>query len=395
MSKLGELYSDFSRIDLDTPGGYARVADVVAHQGSGASIHRAFKVMRYDIEYQKGMERFEDELEFLVEMSSDGDAPPAITRIYDSGFVQVEFSQALDAQEMLDLNLEIISTGLDIQKFRQEKSELQRDKNSQWVPYLVVDLASYDDSLFRQIQSQPKVDPSGLFRLPTGEVIAMAIQLLDVMDYLYQNHHRAYMDWKPEHIFWNGLNQKVKLIDWNVTIPLDDGPGERQNIRDDLRIFCGAALYIGLTFTDPDNSPGPIGARPTTEFQSPVAQIRRRYWTDNPDFYQRDTSLSDGIKKIIRQGLDPKQGFDNTEDLKRILLEYSWQELGLTEDELTSRSEPSSSYFKAIREVRLAQHHLLQAQQHLMVAISTNGKHLEFTRLFDVVKRALINFPAS
>ncbi|MBL8015557.1 MAG: hypothetical protein JNK26_05225 [Candidatus Doudnabacteria bacterium] len=395
MKKLGELYTDFSRIDLDTPGGYARVADVIAYQGDDNSIHRAFKVMRYDIDYQKGMERFEDELGILVEMSNDGDAPPAITRIYDSGFIPAELSQALDAQEIPDSNLAIISTGLDVKRFLREKSELQKDKDSQWLPYLVVDIASYDDSLFRQIQGQPGLDPTGLFRLPTGEVIVMAVQLLDVMNYLYQKHYRAYMDWKPEHIFWNGLTQKVKLIDWNVTIPLDDGPGKRQNIRDDLRIFCGAALYIGLTFTDPDDSSGQIGARPTTEFQSPVAQIRRRYWTDNPDFRQSDSSLSDEIKKIIRRGLDPKQGFDSTEELKTILLDYAQQELGLSEGEIALRIKPTSPYFLALSEVRLAQYQLLQAQQHLIEAAGLKGKTLEFTRLFDSVRRALTNFPAS
>ncbi len=395
MANLSELYINFSRIDLDTPGGYAHVADVVAYLGNDTSVHRAFKVMRHDIDYQIGIERFEDELGILTEISNDSDAPHAITRIYDSGFVSIELSIALDAQGMPDSDLLIVSTGLDTEKFLQEKSELQKDKNNQWVPYLVVDLAPYDDSLFRQIRGQPGLDPSGLFRLPTGEVIIMAIQLLDVMDYLHQNHHRAYMDWKPEHIFWNGITQRVKLIDWNVTIPLDDTPGRRQNIRDELRLFCGSVLYIGLTFTDPDDSSKPIGARPTTEYQSPVAQIRRRYWTDNPDFYQRDSSLSDEIKKIIRYGLDPKQGFTSIEELKGTLFDYAQQELGLSKDEITHRSESTSPYLLALTEVRLAQRQLLKAQEYLIKAVGEKGKTLEFTRLFDVIKRALTNFPAS
>lgn len=49
MTKLNELYTDFHRIDLDIPGGYSRVADVVAHQGDGSLMHRAFKLMRGDL----------------------------------------------------------------------------------------------------------------------------------------------------------------------------------------------------------------------------------------------------------------------------------------------------------------------------------------------------------
>ena len=88
--------------------------------------------------------------------------------------------------------------------FLNVKNSLEKKEPGKWLPYLVVDLAPYDDSLLRQIYNQPPNDPSGLFRLPTGEAIVMAIQLLDVMTYLHQNYHRAYMDWKPEHIFWNG-----------------------------------------------------------------------------------------------------------------------------------------------------------------------------------------------
>ena len=395
MTELRELYSDFSRIDVDTPGGYAHVAEVTGDSTGEFPVARAFKVMRHDIDFQRGLERFEDELNLLVEISADDEAPPAITRIYDSGFVQVEVSHDLDSHETPDPQLFIRSTGLDVEKFAQDKQELQKDKAIQWVPYLVVDLAPYDDSLYRQIQNQPGLDPSGLFRLPTGEVIVMAVQLLDVMDYLYRTHHRAYMDWKPEHIFWNALSQTVKLIDWNVTIPLDEGPGIRQNIRDDLRIFCGAALYVALTLTDPDEASGQIGARPTTDFQSPVTQIRRRYWTDNPDFKQSDSSLSDEIKKIIRRGLDPKQGFESTEELRLSLLEYAEKELGLSADEISFRSGPTSPYFLALTEVRSAQQQLLQAQHHLIEAAGLKGNALEFKRLFDAIRRALMNFPAS
>jgi len=393
MTKLGELYSNFIRIDLDTRGGYARVAEVKTNGQQGSPEFCAFKLMRHENDYARGMERFEDELKLLVNITTDSSAPSAITKIYDSGFAPVELSEGLQRRETPNLELEIISTGTTIKDFLHQKTELQEKRPNYWLPYLVVELAPYDDSLLRQIHNQPKEDPSGLFRLPTGEVIAMALQLLDVMQYLHTKHRRAYMDWKPEHIYWNGLNQQVKLIDWNVTTTLNDGPGEKQNIVDDLRLFCGAALYIGHTFVDPDDPTRPIGPRPTQELASPVAEIRRRYWTDNPDFYQRDLMLDDNIKRIIRRGLDPKQSFDSIEKLRTALIEYAEDELGLTEAELTLKSKPNSPYFKALTEVHLAQQQLLQAQQHLMEAVGENGSKLEFTRLFDAIKQALKNFP--
>ncbi len=395
MIKLGDKYSKFSRIDLDLHGGYARVAQVRTHGHSDYPEHCAFKLMRNEIDYDEGIERFEDELNLLVDITRDKNAPSAITRIFDSGFAPVELAQCMYERNMPDPELKIVSTGKDPQRFLDEKSALKEKEPGDWLPYLVVELAPFDDSLFRQIRQQYAVDPSGLYRLPTGEVISMAIQLLEVMDYLRTEHRRVYMDWKPEHIFWGGLNSQVKLVDWNVTMSIDDNPGEKQNIQDDLRLFCGAVLYIGLTFIDPDDPEKPIGPHPTTDLKSPVSQIRRRYWTDKPNFYQRDASLDENIKKIIQKGLDPMDGFITTSKLKKALLNYAQREFGITEEELMLRSEPSNPYFKALIEMRLAQQQLLDAQGHLIEAVGARGNSLEFTRLFDVIKHALTNFPAS
>ncbi|MCK6583968.1 MAG: hypothetical protein HUU11_07880 [Anaerolineales bacterium] len=395
MTQLGELYTDFSRIDLDAKGGYARVAQVRPNGPRVLPDLCAFKVMRHENNYTKSVERFEEELRLLINITNDADAPPAITKIYDSGFVSVELSETLQKRESPSPDLEIISTGLNVQDFLDQKTRLQGEAPNQWMPYLVVELAPYDDSMLRQIHNQPREDPAGLFRLPTGEVIVMALQLLDVMQYLHTKHRYAYMDWKPEHIYWNGQRKRVKLIDWNVTSKLGDGPGVTQNIRDDLRLFCGAALYVSLTFVDPDDPTNPIGPRPTKDLASPVPEIRQRYWTDEPDFYQRNTMLDEKIKAIIQKGLDPKQGFVSIEELKTTLFDYAEQELGLMKAELTLQSEPASPYFKAISEVRMAQQKLLDAQQHIIEAVEENGARLEFTRLFDAIKRALSNFPTS
>jgi serine/threonine protein kinase len=396
MTKLGDLYTEFSRIDLDTRGGYARVAKVTTQGQNGYPEHCAFKIMRHEIDFLKGMERFEDELRMLSNIINDGEAPIAITRFYDSGFISLDLSQSLYKREVPNPELEIISAGTDLQKFLKLKTELCEKDVGHWLPYLTVELAPFDDSLLRQVRQQPVEDTYGLFRLPTGEVISMALQLLDVMDYIHSKHQRVYMDWKPEHIFWNGLSRKVKLIDWNVTISLGEGPGERQNIRDDLRLFCGAVMYIGLTFVDPEDPSLPIGPHPTTEIMSPVPEIRHRYWTDNPKFYQRGVMLDEKIKQIISRGLNPNHGFNSTDELRTALMEYAYQELGFGEgDRLFVSVVNNNPYLQALAEIRLAQQNFLSAQQHLMDAAETQGETLEFTRLSRAIKRTLVNFPIS
>lgn len=393
--KLSELYADFSRIDLDTRGGYARVAKVRTQGQNGHPEYCAFKLMRHEIDFLKGMERFEEELSLLSKIIDDSASPVSITRIYDSGFVSLELSQGLSRREVLNSELEIVSAGVDLQKFLKLKTELFEKGPGHWLPYLAVELAPFDDSLLRQVRQQPTEDPYGLFRLPTGEVISMALQLLDVMDYIHSKHQRVYLDWKPEHIFWDGLSRKVKLIDWNVTISLSEGPGDKQNIRDDLRLFCGAVLYIGLTFVDPDDPALPIGPHPTTEIMSPVPEIRRRYWTDNPQFYQRGVMLDERIKQIISRGLNPNQGFNSTDELRMTLMEYAYQELGLGDGKHLFDPAPNNPYLQALTEIRSAQQSFLLAQQHLMDAAEMQGETLELTRLSRAIKRTLVNIPIS
>ncbi len=396
MMKLGDLFADFSLIDTDAPGGYARVAEVrMLNAQNGAPAFRAFKLMRRDIGYTKGIERFDDELRLLSAIGQDVSAPYSITHLIDSGFASVELALALHHNDIPDPRQTIHPVGVDLAQFIAVGRELQERDPDRWLPYLVVELAPYDDSLLRQIHHQPLDDSDGLYRLPTGEVISMALQLLQMENYLHKKHHRAYMDWKPEHLFWSGLKKQIKLVDWNVTVSLDDGPGIRQNIRDDLRLFCGAVLYISLTFVDPEDPTKKIGPRPTQELEQPIPEIRRRYWTDNPNFYQRGAMLDDKIKQIVQRGLDPKQGYESPQELAQVLLEYAQKELGVTQAELAPGSTPESQYFEALANTRQAQAQLIQAQQQLVSAIGAGRGTQEFTRMFEAIKRALRSFPLS
>jgi serine/threonine protein kinase len=385
MKKLGELYTDFSRIDLDAPGGYARVADVVALQEDGTTAHRAFKLMRHDLlelldEKKVGFQRFENELRILVEISRDKFMPYAITRVYDSGFVETEFSKALDQlqhkDEKLSLvpNPEIVSTGIDIQKFLDTHSALMEQEPDHWLPYLVVDLAPYDDSLLRQIKAQSAGKIPNLYALPVNTVVEMSLQLLDVMDYLHKRLGVAYIDWKPEHIYWNEELKQLKLIDWNVITLLEGDPEEKQQIvREDIRMFSGAALYCSLALSDPEELTKPIGPLPNVpKEKAPV--ILPRYWTDKPNFYQREGILDEKIKHLVQKALDPNQGFNSSRELKNALFQYVGKSYKLTEKDLvTGMPFDAVQYFRRARSY-IAARDYVYAYNWLELAVETARK---------------------
>ena len=273
------------------------------------------------------MQRFENELKILVEITKDKRAPASITRIYDSGFAPIELSktlQNLHEGERLSPKLQIVSTGIDLQKFLDAKSTLMSGEPVRWLPYLVVELAPYGDALRRQIKPQAARDLSNLYRLPVSTIVDMAVQLLDVMDYLHKKLQYAYIDWKPEHIYWNGSIKQLKLIDWNVTNRLMDNPNDKQIIREDLRMFCGVAMYCSLALTDPEDLTRSIGTAPTLP-RNLTRVIPPRYWTDKPNFYERDAILDEKIKQIVQKGLDPRQGFNSPQELKYALVQYAEQ----------------------------------------------------------------------
>jgi tetratricopeptide (TPR) repeat protein len=359
MANLKDFYTDFFRVDLDARGGYARVADVIARQEDGRFVHRAFKLMRHDLSELSnrknvGLERFENELKILAEITKDKTAPAAITRIYDSGFAEAKLSRSLHGlqykeEKLIPVpDLEIISTGTDIQKFLNTKSSLMVMEPDRWLPYLVVDLAPYNDSLARQIKVASSGNKVNLYALPINTVANMALELLDVMDYLHKKLRVAYIDWKPEHIYWNEAQRQLKLIDWNVTTQLKGGLREKSIIREDVRMFSGAALYCSLALTDPEELANPIGPTPTAP-RDVAPKILARYWTDKPNFYQREKILDEEIKQLVQKALDPTQGFNSPLELKNALSQFATQNIVRTKDLAIGLPKDAVEHFRRAR----------------------------------------------
>lgn len=324
MAKLDNTYSDFFRIDLDARGGYARVADVTVHQNDGLGIHRAFKVMRHELDDPElGLRRFQNEIRILSDITKDKAAPAAITRICDCGFVQAGLSRdlhGLGEGEKVSPAIEFHSAGIEIKDFLNLKVDLLKDKTDHWVPYIVVELAPFEDSLLRQIKPVSEEHRRNLYRLPVNDILLMALKTLDVIAYLHEKLKVAYIDWKPEHIYWNASAQQLKLIDWNVNYSLSD-PGkftEKQLIHEDLRVFCGAALYCSLALSDPEDSERAIGPQFDVR-KNMVRRINPRYLTDKPNFYERAEILDDRVKLLVQMGLDPLRGFGSTAQFRNAI----------------------------------------------------------------------------
>jgi len=325
MAKLDTTYSDFFRIDLDARGGYARVADVTARGKDGSIIHRAFKVMRHELDDPElGLRRFQNEIRTLADITKDLSAPVAITRLVDCGFVQAGLSlelHGLEEGEKTSPSFEFHSAGVEIQDFLNLKVELLKDRSDHWLPYIVVELAPFDDSLLRQIKPVSEEQRLNLYRLPVNDIILMALKMLDVIAYLHEKMRVAYIDWKPEHIYWNGPAQQLKLIDWNVHYSFSDTGkfNEKQLIHEDLRVFCGAALYCSLALNDPEDAERPIGPPPVVP-KNTAQPINPRYWTDKPNFYEREGFLDDRVKFLVQMGLDPTRSFGSIAQFRNALL---------------------------------------------------------------------------
>lgn len=384
--KIGDVFTDFIEADSGTKGGYARVLQVKKKSDDikGPS-ELALKIMRSDVVWQQGFTRFVEEikvLSFVLEKSKENNTPvyETINKLYGFGFLCSRFSASLEKQVTYDCEMLVCDS---LEEFVLKGNEFLANSSIDWVPFVLLELANFDDSLFRKIATLPK-DEQTLYRIPTGEIILMSVQLLDVLEFLHSEGY-AYIDWKPEHVHWNGETRKAKLIDWNVTCPLDAEPGAKQNILDDVRMFCGAILYSSITMVDLSGKQ--LGARPTTKeyFGNPVMQARMRYAIDDVIFYKAYKYLDEHLVEIIRKGLSKKNSFKTPYELKKQLIEYAQESLGV---DIYDVNDP---YFNALASLREAEGALRRAYSFLGDATLKNGPQKEFDRVSKIILRAQNN----
>ncbi len=178
-----------------------------------------------------------------------------------------------------------------------------------WVPYLAIEKRNQKDNLLRFCDAG---STRGRF-LPVTELVRMSVQICDI---LQAAHDRkiVYRDHKILHYYWQGEDNAVYIIDWNVARLHTEGLSEIE-IHMDLVQFGARALHHILTGR---TAPGALPMGPTRPEEIEAAeQSYATQWTYD------DQRLSQDIKDILERALGGgyTSAADLGADLKRSYLE--------------------------------------------------------------------------
>lgn len=418
---FGDYFNSFDPIDEDAPGGYARVAEAEALFLPDGPARVAFKVMREKDYAGKRLapntweKRFLEEFRILHTFTVRPDTPPVFTKLLGSGYIRRDVLDYFERYRV-PYDLPLYFTGLEEADFADTHAHLEKETPGRYLPFLAVELAPYGDSLFRQIRRRdwrgrprpPQVTP----RLPVGEVIRMSWQLLEALKWFHDTFDRIYLDWKTEQVYWSawrlGVDEEVKtsqacLIDYNVTSPLarnprgdDESPRYRPaNLREELRLFCGAVLYPALTLTDPENEGRELSSKPTRRTSRGSRDVRLRYRVEGAlRFYGAGERLDAPLKKILRTGLEAGKGYASVEALQEDLRRYARDYLDYDPArDFAPLGRSGEAYQQALRDLRFGQNRLLRARRGLVEALRySSGESGEYEALVHAIDYALKHF---
>ncbi len=422
---FGDYFNTLDPIDEDAQGGYARVAEVEAlFLRTGAKA--AFKVMRTKdmtgtpLSPETWEKRFLAEFRILNAFAQEEDVPAIFTPLLGSGYVRRDILEALEEYEV-PYDVPVYFTGRDEQSFIETHERLEKKFPKRFLPFLVVELAPYRDSLFRQIRRRRwhgESRPRGVApRLPVGEALQLSYQLLEGLRWFHTHIGRIYLDWKTEHIYWSAWRLGVhtaleakgdwmrplqgRLIDYNVTGELKDAPDREAALREELRLFCGAVLYPALTLYDPESDGKPLGGKPTRvpERGSQDAHLRYRVKGTLTFYEGADERLDKPLKEILRTGLENGGGYTSVEALQAALSEYARRYLDLefrnplkpgASSFLHPRGISGQNYLRALRDLRLGQNLILRARRGLVEALrKSSGESGEYEALVRTIDHVL------
>jgi len=401
-----EYYDHFLLTDVDAQGGYARVAEVTSLTESGKP-QRAFKVMRKEsvegkkLDWAKTFEnRFIKEFEILQKIQG---AHPMFSRFYDSGFVHRDILEALETfKEEVPGSVQALPTGLDFENFKATGAALRERYGDQYLPYLVVELAPYDNSLYRMVTNRSHffyVDDEFDFvsRFGIGDILQAAVQLLEGLQIFHQKTGYFYWDLKPEHIYWgleDGAQEMVlRLIDYNVPCEIEPGTKE-QNIKFEIANVCGALLYPALVMRTLSNG-GDYEAIPG-KGSHPSGDVEKRYATkEDIRFYQAEGYLDEDIKNILRRGLNPEESYASLGELKQALQQYAKDKLGMDLSDPGKDTSAGREYREGLLALRKGLRLLTQARGRFRQALSEardSNNADEYLHLLKAVDYALDHY---
>ncbi|GEM_PF-2022349 len=429
---ITDYYDNFTLIDRDAQGGYARGAQARSLLEDGHPM-RAFKVMRNEtfgikLSFEEFFEkRFVREFEILQKIAN---GPALFTRLHDSGFVREDLLKILEKRQDLPYNLGSYQTGLDLERFRQTGWELHHKQPDRWRPYLVVDLAPYEYSLFRMVRRRHAYTlprPAGrsfafISRFGIGDILDATVRLLDGIAYFHEKTGYLYWDYKPEHIYWGPGKEQIQdtqkertssnlildLIDYNVPRHIlryeDEQTGKltgeksratiRQEMKTEIANICGAMLYPALVM---ETLGGQTLEADPGKGVHPSDQAGSRYLRDEPiKFYEAEQYLDEDIKQILNRALQKSQGFASIAEFKKALLDYAKANLGLDLENPANDTSAGKQYRAGMRDLRLGLVHLQKARQNFRqghdLADEENLNADEFFYLLQAVEHTLEHY---
>ncbi|MHB8628954.1 MAG: serine/threonine-protein kinase [Aggregatilineales bacterium] len=300
-TELSTLYSLGTSIDTFALGHYARVFE--ARQKS-ADRMCAFKVLRPEHMTTDGQPRWEvtafpHEAELLMKLAS----LPAVTRLYDCGYVESAYECPRDKQ--------MASFGLDVAAFR---AMLPDYLARRWRPYLAEELLPRAHNLLYVMKPNT---PGSRWRLPTEEGLDLALQFADLLNITHRQRI-VYLDHKLEHVYWDGTT--LRLIDWNSSRLVTEGEaGMAAHVQSDLHHLCVGILYPIFTGLSPQK--GTLVPQPSDQ-----PGVEGRYSDVNHLDFGVEPTLSAGLQLLLEQGA--RRQLVSAEQviaaLSRIASAYGW-----------------------------------------------------------------------
>lgn len=367
MQKLDDLYeitnSNESFIDVDALGYSARVLRALSFK-TGDDI--AFKVLRRERLGEPDVwKRFVTEVKLLRMLSHT----PVAIQMLDCGF-------ASDTAHDLPVDGHIFSCDLDIQKF---STSLPEYLAKSWRPYIALERLPKEHNLLRLIRGADG-DGGHPFRLPTEEGLRLAMQFTEFLCEMHELH-TAYIDHKPEHVYWDGI--QLRVIDFNVSQILEKKLGAEDianRKKQDMRHFMASVLYT--VFTGRDFRYQNQGMAPSARPSDPNFVENTFRGVTHLDFGMEETLLPQ-LTDLINQTMDPASTLTSVEfldELNKCAAVLGWEETGYPASADASLSH--EEILNGLSALREAQRKISEARDHFLTARAHHPNDQESRRLY-------------
>lgn len=348
MTHLNEMYRVGNYIDTYALGHYARVLEALDLRSDRMI---ALKVMRSEHLSPDGQPRWEaeafiNEADLLHTLADQ----PTVMKLYDCGY--------LLASEAYPAEGQIKSFGVDLDAFR---AEFYPSLGQGWRPYLSLEYLPRHHNLLYLMKPSAQGQRR---RLPTEEGIDLALQFGEL---LYKAHQRSivYLDYKLEHLFWDGEN--LRVIDWNSSKRLiGGGQSVEQQIINDLHNLCVGVLYPIFTGQAPQK--GSLRPQPGSQ-----AEVESRYEDVHSLDFHEEPTLSRALKTLLDSGAQKKITTATAflGEIQRIAVRFGWSFPGQNSPAALSQARDQTQV--GLAKLRESQEAARFAREYLIEAATLDG----------------------